>query len=61
MPTKLKVKIEYEIEVDDNATVPSDLEWLIKGKVLNSLDYGANLFWQLLPDTVKVKVARKWL
>jgi hypothetical protein len=61
MSTKLKVKIEYEIEVSDGGTIPDDIAWLIREKVLTNLDYGSNLVWQMIPKSVRVRVRKGWL
>jgi hypothetical protein len=62
--TKLKVKIEYEIEVDEHGKIPSmedmsdGLKWQVCGTI--ALGYGLSPIWRINQDTVKVKVKKKW-
>ena len=60
MNTRIKVSVEYEIQVGEKGIIPSEveLEEALRNHCSNVLGYGMNQVWKIDHDSVKVKAKR---
>ena len=63
MSRTIKVRIDYEITLEDRAVIPpmEELEDRIKAQALTyGIGYGGNMSWYVDPAYVQVRAKKSW-